>query len=137
MSSVVPFPSKARLQARGQETADKDLAASGSRSLDEVATLMRLPAGEISRMAKSGVLLALTSQGELRFPSFQFDDSVRIVLGLAEIRRTLNFESPWSVLHYFITPDNALSGRRPIDVLREGNMMAVLTSANTVGVQGA
>jgi hypothetical protein len=59
------------------------------------------------------------------------------VPGLKDVLKSLPSTNGWFRLNFLVTPDAHLHGRRPVDVLKEGNIEPVVMAAKGVGVQGA
>lgn len=79
----------------------------------------------VSRQAvsKRGDLLALVqSDGQVVYPVFQFDGGHQFE-GVGEVVRTLTpaVATSWSIASWLTSPLDALEGRAPIDVLRDGD----------------
>lgn len=90
----------------------------------QVASLL----GNASRQAladrrKRGTLLGLkTSDGTLVYPSFQFDESRRVVPGLAEVLRSFRDVDVdgWTVAAWLVSASSALDGCSVVEWLRRG-----------------
>jgi hypothetical protein len=92
----------------------------------------------IERRVQEGTLLAVPGpSNRRRYPTIQFNSDGTVVDGLKAVQECLAFSSPWSVLSFLVNPDDSLHHKRPIDVLRRGDVDLVLESARRVGVQGA
>jgi hypothetical protein len=92
----------------------------------------------VDKRVADGSLLAVPGpQGRRRFPTLQFNDDGSLVEGLKAVRQALGFSSPWAVLNFLVNPNDALGGRKPIEVLRRGQVNLVVDAARSVGVQGA
>ena len=68
------------------------------------------------------------SDASVQSRRFDFTDSRR--------PRGLPVESPWAVLNFLVNPDDRLEGRKPIDVLRSGNVGEVIEAARLYGEPG-
>ncbi len=82
-------------------------------------------------VSKRRDLLALTtSSGRKVFPAFQFAHRTPVD-GLGEVLAALpeGLVSPWTVASWLVSPAADLAGRRPIDVLADGNRVAVAAAA--------
>ena len=81
-------------------------------------------------------LLAVKDRGHWRFPLWQFDaDGPNGALaGLADVLRALRGPiSELGRLRWFETPKQSLGGRTPVEVLRAGDVDAVLEAAQALG----
>ncbi|HEV7370919.1 hypothetical protein [Arenibaculum sp.] len=131
---------RARAILRGREIAENDLRASGGAyEMDQVRMLM----GNISRQAVAkkvaqDALLAVDGlKGSRRYPTVQFQGDGSVVPGLRAVLRALPDKNPWVRLNYLVNPEPRLGRRRPIDLLREGKVDAVVHAARLMGEQGA
>jgi hypothetical protein len=70
------------------------------------------------------------------FPAWQFTDR-GTVPGLERVLLALGDHDEWMQNVFFINPNTRLGGRRPLDVLREGDIQEVLDSAREFGQHGA
>jgi hypothetical protein len=130
--------SKAILQ--GIRIAQSDLkAAGGAYDLEEVQALLNgVTRQAVDKRVQEGSLLAVPGpSNRRRYPTLQFDRAGALIEGLKEVQAALPVESPWSVLNFLARKDDRLSGRRPIDLLREGNIALVVDAARRFGEQGA
>lgn len=130
--------SKAILQ--GMRIAQSDLkAAGGAYDLEEVQALLNgVTRQAVDKRVQEGSLLAVPGpSNRRRYPTLQFDRSGVLIEGLKEVQAALPVESPWAVLNFLAREDDRLSGRRPIDVLRDGNISLVVDAARRYGEQGA
>jgi hypothetical protein len=67
----------------------------------------------------------------------QFNQDGTVVAGLKAVCDALPTKNPRTILNFLAQPDDRLRGRRPIDVLKEGNVDLVVEAARRVGKQGA
>jgi nucleoid DNA-binding protein len=136
-SAYDPAP-RALALLRGKEISEKDLKESGgSFTLQDVETLLGISRQAIDRKVQDDALLAIPGpHGRRRYPAVQFTND-GTVTGLQNVLKSLPSANGWFRLNFLVTPDSHLAGRRPIDVLKEGNIESVLTAARALGVQGA
>lgn len=68
--------------------------------------------------------------GTVGYPVFQFDGR-RLLPGLGDIVRILSpvVETPWTIASWLTSPQAALDGQRPVDVLRRGGVAEVAAEA--------
>lgn len=68
--------------------------------------------------------------GRIGYPVFQFDGRTQIdgVGDVVEILTTAA-TSPWTIASFLRSPQPAFDGREPIELLREGNVEAVVDAA--------
>lgn len=83
---------------------------------------------------RSGALLAVLDRGIWRFPAWQFDPEGPdgVVEGLPEVLRMLEV-SPLAKASWLTQPNQYLEGRTPLEVLKRGQIGAVVSAAETVG----
>lgn len=140
--SGVAYEPDARAKAilRGKLQAQADLRASGGAfTLDEVRTLLNgISRQAVNKKVQDGHLLAVPGPGDdHRYPTAQFLDDGRPVPGLKAVQDALPTRSPWAVFNFMIQPDALLDGRKPIDVLKEGNVDLVVEAARRYGEMGS
>jgi hypothetical protein len=70
------------------------------------------------------------------FPAWQFTDR-GTVPGLEQVLLALAGHDEWMQNVFFIDPNTRLGGRRPLDLLREGEIPEVLDAAREFGQHGA
>jgi hypothetical protein len=70
------------------------------------------------------------------FPAWQFTDHGTIP-GLERVLLALTGHDEWMRNVFFINPNTRLGGRRPLDLLREGEIQEVLDAATEFGQHGA
>jgi hypothetical protein len=124
----------------GIRIAQSDLkAAGGAYDLEEVQALLNgVTRQAVDKRVQEGSLLAVPGpSNRRRYPTLQFDRSGALIEGLKEVQAALPVESPWAVLNFLAREDDRLSGRRPIDLLREGYLTLVVDAARRFGEQGA
>ena len=130
---------RGRAILEGVRVAQQDLEdAGGAYDLEQVRTLLRgISRQAIDKRVQEGSLLAVPGPSNHRsYPTLQFNRDGSIVAGLREVREALPVESPWAVLNFLVNPDDRLEGRKPIDVLRSGNVGEVIEAARLYGEPG-
>ncbi|MCE6957866.1 DUF2384 domain-containing protein [Cereibacter sphaeroides] len=131
---------RARAILRGVEIAEQDLAAAGGAyDLAEVQRLMRgVSRQAVDKRVQDGSLLAVPGPSNRKvYPTLQFTRDGSPVPGLKGVRNALGVTSPWSVLNFLANPHDALGGRKPIDLLKEGETGLVIRAAEGEGQSGA
>lgn len=130
--------SRARALLKGCQIASADLhEAGGAFELEQVQALLNgVSRQAIEKRVKEGSLLAVPGpSNRRRYPTVQFTRD-GLVPGLKEVQNALPTRNPWAVLNFFVRPDDRLGGRKPIDVLRLGDVQLVVSAAQGVGSQG-
>ena len=69
----------------------------------------------------AGRLLALRIRSDWHYPACQFRDA-KTLPGIPETLAAMADASGWSVLSFLLAPDDALAGRTPLNLLRDGDM---------------
>lgn len=131
---------RARAILRGKEIAAKLLAeAGGGYDLAQVSLVLDgISRQMIDRKVKAGRLLAVPGpSGRRIYPTIQFGPDGALLPGLAEVRAALPTQDPWAVLGFLVGPDPRLGDRRPVDLMRAGQVDAVIAAARRMGEQGA
>ncbi|MEA2891482.1 MAG: hypothetical protein QOI05_2275 [Bradyrhizobium sp.] len=132
----------ARAQAllEGVRIAQEDLRkAGGTYDLAQVRTLMQgVSRQAVDKRVQEGSLLAVPGPSNRRsYPTLQFNPDGTIVEGLKAVCAALPTSNPWTILNFLAHPDDRLQGRKPIDVLKAGNVELVVEAARRLGQQGA
>jgi hypothetical protein len=132
----------ARAQAllEGVRIAQEDLRkAGGAYDLEQVRTLMQgVSRQAVDKRVQEGSLLAVPGPSNRRsYPTLQFNADGTIVEGLKAVCAALPTNNPWTILNFLAHPDDRLQGRKPIDVLKAGNVELVVEAARRLGQQGA
>lgn len=137
LSAFAP-DAKAKSLLRGVEQAKADLKlAGGVFSLDEVRTLL----GDISRQAvhtkvqRGQIFTVKVPSGRIGFPTLQFTPDGP-VSGMEDVIKVFPSSNRWMFLNFLVHPAEQLGNRRPIEVLKSGQVAAVVHAAETLGVQG-
>lgn len=137
-SSVYAPNSRARALLQGVNIAEADLKeAGGAFKPEEVQRLLHgVSRQALEKRVKDGNLLAVPGpSNRRRYPVIQFT-SDGVVPGLKKVQEALPTRNPWAILNFLVRPDSRLGGRKPIEVLRDGNVDQVVSAARVMGVQG-
>lgn len=99
-------------------------------SSDEVSGYVHRSRPIVNKMAKEGQLLAILDGRVLRFPRWQFDPDSEsgVVPHLADVLKVMD-ASPFRKAAWFVTENPRLHNRKPLDVLRDGNVRPVVEEA--------
>ena len=100
---------------------------------DTVGRLLSKTRPTITKMAKSGDLLAVQNGRSLRFPLWQFDEYTDdgLVRGLQRVLHVID-ASPLRKAAWLIMPNIHLENRAPLEVLLEGDDERVYQEAKTI-----
>lgn len=141
-----PKPTLGRLSAReralkrGKLIAEDDLQGSGGAyDLDKVCQVLHGASIEtINHRVRDGSLLAVPGPGDtLNFPVIQFLADGSVVSGLKAVQDAFPTQNRSVFFNFLIHPDQRLGDRKPIDLLKAGEIDTVLEAARRVGEQGA
>jgi hypothetical protein len=112
----------------------------GTASGQEFADALGISRQAIDKRRRAGDLLAVpTGSGDWRYPWWQLQEG-RVLPGFEEVMVALGELSPWSRMDFFLSSNERLGGRRPLDALRKGGREEVdfvIQSARAEGEQGA
>ncbi|MCK4206947.1 hypothetical protein J3U99_19415 [Brucella pituitosa] len=131
---------RSRAVLEGIRIAQEDLRdAGGAYDLDQVRTLMRgVSRQAIDKRVQEGSLLAVPGPSNRRsYPTLQFNRDGTVVPGLKAVRDALGTNNPWVILNFLSHPDIRLSNRKPVDLLKTGELELVIQYARRHGEQGA
>lgn len=123
---------------RGIEARDELLKAEGGPLKgEEVAKLLGCTRQSVDDRRREGKLLAveLGRRGFL-YPFWQFAD-VGLLAGMDRILPLLKDFPPLAQMRFFLSGNHQLGGKRPLDLLRQGEIDAVEQAAASFGEQGA
>lgn len=130
---------RSRALLQGVRIVQEDLrAAGGAYDLNQVRALLHgVSRQRIDRRVKERMLLAVPGPSNRRlYPTIQFDRDGSVVDGLKPVLEALPTRNPWAALNFLARPDARLSGRRPIDVLKQGDVALVVEAARRMAEQG-
>lgn len=81
-------------------------------------------------------LFRLDVDGNPVYPAFQLSGA-GLLPGIEQVVRAFTIEDPWMCVNFMLTGDARLDRHRPIDLLREGRIDAVVAAAQIYGEHGA
>lgn len=110
-------------------------AGGGALGEEQAAELLGIAPGSVNELWRAGTLLAIPTDGDNRYPSWQFRDG-QVLYGLDLVLVDLRGHDPWSKLIFFVNGNLRLNGESPLDELRRGNIAAVRRAARAYGEQG-
>jgi len=110
----------------------------GALSGSDVAKLLDISRQAVDKRRKAGLLLAveLPKRG-LLYPAWQFSETGAMLSGFVDVLEALSEHDPWAQARFFVTSNDRLNEKRPLDVLREGEVAPVLAAARSYGEHGA
>ena len=128
---------EARVRLRGMIARRKLLKQEGGvLNPSSVAELLGISRQAVAVRRSAGKLLAVEGSRGYVYPSWQFDghDLLPGFLGTLQI---LNDSTPWTQLIFFLSKNDTIDGKRPLDLLRKGIIDLVRRAAQMHGVHGA
>lgn len=138
MASVTRRDPLARARLRGLQVRERLLEAEGGTlTAEEAAALLGVTRQAIDNRRKRGGLLGVQlGRRGYRYPAWQFTPD-GILPGLGQIRTALRDYSPWIQLAFLLNENAWLEGRRPLDLMRMGEIAPVIEAAEQYGEQSA
>jgi hypothetical protein len=130
---------RSRALLQGVLVAQEDLrGAGGAYGLDQVRALMHgISRQRVDRRVKERTLLALPGPSNRRlYPTIQFNRDGSVVDGLKPVLEALPTRNSWAALNFLVRPDYRLDGRRPIELLKQGELAIVVEAARRMAEQG-
>lgn len=105
-------------------------------SAEQAAHLLKTTPAAIEQMRQESAVLGLHSDRDsFVYPIWQFDHGMPL-RGLSAVLQSLQGIGPWMHAAFMLTGDDHLCGERPLDVLRRGDVEAVVMAAREYGEQG-
>lgn len=110
----------------------------GALSVVDVADLLGITRQAVDKRRHAVQLLAVQvpKRGFL-YPAWQFTDAGTVLAGLVEVLKALREHDPWAQARFFLAGNHRLKSKRPLDLLRSGDLEPVLVAASAFGEQGA
>lgn len=99
-----------------------------------VAKLLHISRQAVGQRRVAGKLLGVETPTGYLYPIWQFDGS-ELLPGIEETLAVLKDHDSWMQFVFFLTNNDATSGKRPLDLLRKGKHRTVLRAAELYGVQ--
>jgi hypothetical protein len=96
----------------------------------DVCKLLGVSRETVRKKVDRGQLLALPKGGDRVFPAFQFKDGA-VLNGFAQALEALDTESVFSVLAFFLSPNEDFENKTAIQMLESGEVETVLSEART------
>ena len=103
----------------------------------EFAELVSMTPAGVDKARKAGALIAFPrGQAKFAYPLWQISQGA-VLRGLKESVRALGSASMFTKANFFLNANSRLYGKRPLDLLREGNANEVIAAATAFGEHGA
>ena len=101
-----------------------------------VADVLGISRQAVAVRRSSGKLLAVEGNRGYVYPAWQFDGH-NLLPGFLEILEILGDATPWTQFIFFLSKNDTIGGKRPLDLLRKGKIDLVRRAAQMHGVHGA
>lgn len=122
---------------RGAETKRALLRAEGGvLSAPQLAGHLGITPQGLGKRRERNQVFWLETGGGYVYPAFQVGPA-GLLPGIREVLDAFEETDPWARANFMLTGDARLGGRRPIDVLRDGDVAAVVRAARGYGEHGA
>lgn len=108
----------------------------GVLSPSNVAKLLGISRQAVGLRRGAGKLLGVEGNRGYVYPAWQFEGS-DVLPRFTEILELLGHSTPWTQFVFFLSSDEAIGGKRPIDLLRSGKIEPVRRAARMHGEHGA
>lgn len=118
------------LLAAGEAGQRETLAREDMLTTEQVSELLQLPIESIRWLREHRGLLALELE-DVRYPAFQFEPGIREVM--PAILEAFGKGRAWQAYDFCNRPEPMLSGRHPLDCIRNGSAEKVLRAAKAAG----
>jgi hypothetical protein len=91
----------------------------------------------VEKRRKTGRLIGVSlGRRGFGYPAWRFSERGTLP-GLEAVVRALKKHDAWTKLGFFTTANTVTDGKKPLDVLRSGDIEKVVAAARTYGEQGA
>lgn len=121
-----------RAEGRGQRAMRDLMAQNPVLSADEVAERLGLTPSQVREMGDARQLLVVDHNGRKCYPEFQFADG-DVLKGFSEALGALEHVSNWAAFNFFVTPDQSLNQRTPLEALRSGDIALAVRASKAFG----
>jgi hypothetical protein len=71
------------------------------------------------------------------YPRWQFTEAWALRPGIEKILKIFNSADEWRIMHYFLSPRRQLDGKKPLDLLRAGEVEKVISHAQNNFAEGS
>ena len=109
----------------------------GALTAVQVAETLGISRQMVDKRRRAGKLLAVsTGRHGYRYPVWQFDES-GVLPGLEDVLKVLAPHDEWMQVAFFVSGDQRLANRTPVETLKAGELDLVLDAAAVYGEHGA
>jgi hypothetical protein len=119
-------------QAKGARmVAEMQNAEGGAWSGSELAQHFKLSAAVLHRRRREyRIIYWRDAQHDYFYPKWQFNEAGALLPGIQDVLQLFQSQDEWRVMRYFLGSRKQLGDRRPLDLLRAGEVEAVIKHAN-------
>lgn len=108
----------------------------GLESVEAVSERLGITRQAVHKRMTQGKLIALERGRAFMYPAWQFNGP-QVLPGVEESLAALGALDRWTKFSFFLSKHSLLKEKRPIDLLRKGQIASVLSVASDHGEQGA
>jgi hypothetical protein len=109
----------------------------GLLSVERVGEVLTISRQAVEKRRKRGRLIGVSlGRRGFGYPAWQFSERGTLP-GLEAVLDVLRLHDDWTKLVFFTSENAATNGKKPLDVLRSGDVEKVVAAARTYGEQGA
>jgi hypothetical protein len=126
-------------EAKGLELVEKAKDAEGGAwSGSELQQRFKLSPANLHRRRKEHrIIYWRDARHAFFYPKWQFTGTGAVQPGIEEILGVFKSSDEWRIMNYFLTPRYQLEGKRPLDLVRAGDVETVLSHARTHAEEGS
>lgn len=104
---------------------------------EKVGEILTMSRQAVEKRRKAGRLIGVSlGRRGFGYPAWQFSERGTLP-GLEAVLDALKLDDAWTKLVFFASENSATGGKKPLDVLRSGDVEKVLVAARMYGEQGA
>jgi len=108
----------------------------GALNATKAAQILGISRQAVEKRISKGQLLAVKIDGVRMLPAFQFQDT-DVISGWQKVLEAFTIDDAWMQVSFMLSQNPGLQGKRPVDVLKDGDKESVIRTARAYGEQGA
>lgn len=126
-------------EAKGMQLVEKAKTAEGGAwSGSELQRRFLLSSSNLHRRRKEHRIISWRdAHHSFFYPKWQFTETGALRRGIREVLDIFKSSDEWRIMRYFLAPRYQLEGKRPLDLLRAGEVEMVLSHARTHAEEGS
>lgn len=126
-------------RAKGLELVEKTkLAEGGAWSGSDLNRHFKLTPATLHRRRKEHrIVFWRDARHAFFYPKWQFTETGALLPGIEEVLGAFKSSDEWRIMRYFLTPRYQLGGKRPLDLLRAGEVEKVVPHAHAHAAEGS